>query len=209
MFCVRRWAARSISRKVSFGTTTGGPSSNIFWKRRWVEQSLPFNATAFPCSSPTICTSMCRAPWQSCIMKIGDPGTSFCTWMKLLSKSFSSCTILIPFPPPPSEALIITGNPMLLIASLACSTVLTVPFRKMSSGMVPSGPKLASRPSPLHGMDGTPAVCAKMLAAILSPSTDITGEVGPMKVMPSGFRRSGSLGFSEACPQPGHTASTP
>ena len=49
----------------------------------------------------------------------------------------------------------------------------------------------------------------KQGAAILSPSTDITGEVGPMKVMPSGFRRSGSLGFSEACPQPGHTASTP
>lgn len=35
----------------------------------------------------------------------------------------------------------------------------------LSSGMVPSGPKLASRPSPLHGMDGTPAVCAKMLAS--------------------------------------------
>lgn len=45
--------------------------------------------------------------------------------------------------------------------------------------------------------------------AILSPSTDITGEVGPMKVMPSGFNRSGNLGFSDACPQPGQTASTP
>lgn len=114
---------------------------------------------------------------------------------------------------------------MFWIASLACSTVLTVPLRKMScnflgkqfstcrvesvqvetieslyiyiyiirqglhdmlislnvswlglghpqsccisSGMVPSGPRSACRPSPLHGMEGTPAVCARMLASAL------------------------------------------
>lgn len=86
---------------------------------------------------------------------------------------------------PPSEALIITGKPMDSLFSFACSTVLTVPSRKMScnaswgrsgleisdfhrrsSGMVPSGPKFACRPSPLHGMDGTPAVWAKMLALV-------------------------------------------
>ena len=120
---------------------------------------------------------------------------------------------------------------MFWIASLACSTVLTVPLRKMScnflgkqfstcrvesvqvetikslyihiniyiyifiikqglhdmlislnvswlglghpqsccisSGMVPSGPRSACRPSPLHGIEGTPAVCARMLALAL------------------------------------------
>lgn len=119
-----------------------------------------------------------------------------CAGERLLSKSFSSCTMRMPFPPPPastihttlatswnrrtiqckitqknikkshfllhfakprppcgawpspksqvpchinqlsrsppSEALIITGKPMFWIASLACSTVLTVPLRKMS-----------------------------------------------------------------------------
>lgn len=54
-------------------------SSKIFWKRRCVEQSRPFSATAWPCSSPTICTSMCLAPVQSCIRKMGDPITSFVT----------------------------------------------------------------------------------------------------------------------------------
>ena len=209
---------------------------------------------------------MCRAPWHSCIMKIGEPGTSFCTWMKprvslsrpqTLPKPRSSpgatdsvletgplrvpCAfsdykahgvhrnrtkcydfgrqraalqvlLLLHHPnplatstskeprkiprhgqtgmsfrhsAPPSEALIITGKPMDSLFSFACSTVLTVPWRKMScnaswgrlgleisdfhrrsSGMVPSGPKFACRPSPLHGMDGTPAVWAKMLALV-------------------------------------------
>ena len=58
-------------------------------------------------------------------------------------------------------------------------------------------------------MDGTFAVCAKMFAAILSPKTDMTGAGGPMKAMPFSFNAVGSLGFSEAWPQPGQTASTP
>lgn len=46
---------------------------------------------------------------------------------------------------------------------------------KVSSGMVPSLVNSAFSPSPLQGMDGTPAVCARMPAAILSPSTDLKG----------------------------------
>ena len=37
-------------------------------------------------------------------------------------------------------------------------------------------------PSPFHGIVETPAFCATRLEPILSPSTRITGEVGPMKV---------------------------
>ena len=47
-----------------------------------------------------------------------------------------------------------------------------------------------------------------MLAAILSPNTDMTGAVGPMKWMPRADSAAGSRGFSEACPHPGQTAST-
>ena len=40
---------------------------------------------------------------------------------------------------------------------------------KVSSGMVPSSVNSAVSPSPLQGMDGTPAVWARMPAAILGP----------------------------------------
>ena len=46
---------------------------------------------------------------------------------------------------------------------------------------------------------GAFAVCARMLAAILSPKAAMTPEGGPMKVMPSSFSFAGSLGFSLAC----------
>ncbi len=61
-----------------------------------------------------------------------------------------------------------------------------------------SSVKLASRPSPDHGMDGTFAVCAKMFAAILSPNTLITGAVGPMNCTPIALSEVGSFGFSDA-----------
>mmetsp|Transcript_39595 Transcript_39595/g.119673 ORF Transcript_39595/g.119673 Transcript_39595/m.119673 type:complete len:224 (-) Transcript_39595:296-967(-) len=208
MFCVSRCAARSIFVKVSFGTMAGGPSSKIFWKRRCVEQSRPLSATALPCMSPTIWTSMWRAPWQSCMTKMGDPGgASLCTWGKLAWISSFVPHMRMPLPPPPSDALTITGKPMRSAHAMASSAFVTKPFLKVSSGMVPSGVKSAVKPSPDQGMEGTPAVCARMLAAILSPSTDMTGEVGPMKVIPSSFNCFGKSGFSEACPQPGHTAS--
>ena len=58
-------------------------------------------------------------------------------------------------------------------------------------------------------MEGTWAVWARMLAAILSPKTAMTGAVGPMNVMPAAAHAVGSAGFSLAWPQPGQTASTP
>ena len=39
-------------------------------------------------------------------------------------------------------------------------------------------------------------------------SLGLAPDGGPMKVMPFAFKVAGSLGFSLACPQPGHTAST-
>ena len=44
---------------------------------------------------------------------------------------------------------------------------------KVESGMVPSEVSSAVSPSPLQGIEGTPAVWARMPAAILSPKTDL------------------------------------
>lgn len=43
----------------------------------------------------------------------------------------------------------------------------------MESGIVPSEVSSAVSPSPLQGIEGTPAVWARMPAAILSPKTDL------------------------------------
>ena len=61
-------------------------------------------------------------------------------------------------------------------------------------------------PSPLHGSVGTPAVCATMEDAILSPSAHMAFSGGPMNMISCLWRSSGSLGFSEAWPHPAHTA---
>ena len=42
----------------------------------------------------------------------------------------------------------------------------------------------AVNPDPDHGKVGTPAVCATMLDAILSPSNHIDVSDGPMNIMP-------------------------
>mmetsp|Transcript_33206 Transcript_33206/g.73178 ORF Transcript_33206/g.73178 Transcript_33206/m.73178 type:complete len:203 (-) Transcript_33206:475-1083(-) len=186
----------------------GGPSSKIFWNLRCVEQSRPFRATAFPYSSPTIWTSRCLAPVHSCIMKIGEPGTSFCTWMNWFLSSEGSCTMRMPLPPPPSEALIITGYPISSATTAACSGVNTHALSKTSLGICPFASRPASMPWPDQGMEGTFAVCARMLADTLSPNAAMTDAVGPMNWIPLLFRVDGRRGFSEACPQPGQTAST-
>mmetsp|Transcript_10656 Transcript_10656/g.39113 ORF Transcript_10656/g.39113 Transcript_10656/m.39113 type:complete len:223 (+) Transcript_10656:5967-6635(+) len=208
MFLHRRWADRSICLKISGSAITGGPSSKIFWNRLCVEQSRPLRAMAFPCSSPTICTSKCLALVHNCIMKTGDPGTSATTCSYWARNCDSLVDLRIPLPPPPSDALIMTGYPMRSATSRASSTLFTIAFLKISSGMVPSSVRSAVRPSPLHGMEGTFAVCARMFAAILSPRTLITGDGGPRNVIPFSLSAFGSFGFSEAWPQPGHTAST-
>mmetsp|Transcript_23599 Transcript_23599/g.57154 ORF Transcript_23599/g.57154 Transcript_23599/m.57154 type:complete len:223 (+) Transcript_23599:5435-6103(+) len=208
MDCVSLWAARSISLNVAGGTIVGGPSSKIFWKRLCVEQSRPLRATAFPWASPTIWTSMCRAFLQSCIINIGEPGTSLETCTKLLRSSSSLSDMRIPFPPPPSEAFSMTGYPIRLAASTASSAVVTMALLKISFGILPVSSRSAVNPSPDHGMEGTSAVWARMLAAILSPSRDITRPSGPMNLIPSSLSESGSSGFSDAWPHPGQTAST-
>mmetsp|Transcript_68059 Transcript_68059/g.191850 ORF Transcript_68059/g.191850 Transcript_68059/m.191850 type:complete len:221 (+) Transcript_68059:5478-6140(+) len=204
----RRCAAFSASRKASLGAMVGGPSSNIFWKRRCVEQSRPMRAITLPCSSPTSCTSRCRAPTQSCIMKTGEPTTSARTRSQAIRSSFSFWHFRIPLPPPPSEAFSTTGYPMRFAQAIASSTLWRQALLKGSCGMLPSAWISAVTPSPFQGMHGTPEDWARIVEAILSPRACITGAVGPRNVIPSLSRALGSSGFSLACPQPGHTACT-
>ncbi len=59
---------------------------------------------------------------------------------------------------------------------------------------------------PDQGSVGTPAVCATMLDAILSPSNHMACSDGPMNMIPFLAKSSGSFGFSDAWPQPAQTA---
>ena len=78
-----------------------------------------------------------------------------------------------------------------------------------STSMRPSAVFSTVTPEPDHETHGTPADCAMMVEAILSPSRNMERSVGPMKMMPISSHVRGSAGFSDACPQPGHTASHP
>ena len=51
-------------------------------------------------------------------------------------------------------------------------------------GTLPSASAATSTPLPDHEMHGTPADCAMMVEAILSPSKNIDVSLGPMNVMP-------------------------
>ncbi len=145
------------------------------------------------------------------------PGCSFSTCGNAADSSSAFLHMRMPLPPPPSDALSMTGYWTRSAAARASSAEWTQPASNVSRGIVPSSWRLACKgPSspglpkdPLQGMEGTFAVWAKILAAILSPSTLMTGAGGPMKAMPFSFKALGSFGFSEAWPQPGQTASTP
>lgn len=61
-------------------------------------------------------------------------------------------------------------------------------------------------PEPDHGNVGISAVCATILEAILSPRANIAFSGGPINAILFLSNSFGSSGFSEACPQPAHTA---
>ena len=61
-----------------------------------------------------------------------------------------------------------------------------------SSGIFPSSSSCAVSPSPLQGIEGTFAVCARIFAAILSPKAAITVDLGPIKTIPKSARLAGN-----------------
>mmetsp|Transcript_75 Transcript_75/g.163 ORF Transcript_75/g.163 Transcript_75/m.163 type:complete len:213 (-) Transcript_75:438-1076(-) len=198
-----------MSSHTALSAATGGPSSMIFWCLRCTEQSRPLRAMASPYSSAMSCTSRCLLFFESFMMKIGEPGTSPLTCLYLSSTSSMELTILMPLPPPPSDALIMTGKPILSHSFLALSAVLTLHSSSSFSPRLPVALSyMALTPSPFQEIQGTPAVCAMMVDPILSPSACMAGPGGPMNLMPCFLSVFGRAGFSDACPHPAQTAST-
>ena len=191
-----------------------GASSMIFWCRRCTEQSRPNKLIAWPYWSASTCTSRCRAALASFITNTGDPGTSpTAAWYSCTNMS-GDTHFRMPLPPPPSDALIITGKPMRCAIASPSSAECTHARSYASSGTLtyPSVLCIVSvMPVPDHGRHGTFACCATIVDEILSPSARIAVPGGPRNRI-RGSRRasiSGSRGFSDACPQPAHTACTP
>ena len=75
----------------------------------------------------------------------------------------------MPLPPPPADALTITGRPMSLATTSASS----------ASAMMPSEP----------GVTGTPAAVIVARAAALSPMRSMLSGDGPMNLMPCSRQR--------------------
>lgn len=146
----------SMSSKTSNFAIMAGASSMIFWCLLWMEQSRPNNDIALPYWSAKSWTSKCLAHLANFIINIGDPGTSAWTYWNIiiislihfylswflpsfppplfsftclnwLGNSSPLSTLRIPFPPPPSDAFIMTGNPIFCAAAKPSSTVCTQP----------------------------------------------------------------------------------
>ena len=117
-----------------------------------------------------------------------------------------SVTLRMPLPPPPSDALIMRGNPTRSAAEAASATLLTL-AESMSAWDSPSVAYLTRTSAPFHAMVGTPADWAMMVEPILSPNARMAAPEGPMNLMLFAFSVSGSVGYSLACPHPAHTAS--
>ena len=92
-------------------------------------------------------------------------------------------TALIPLPPPPAEALIITGNPILLEILIASS----------SDSIAPPDP----------GMVGTFALFIVDTAVALSPIFSIISGEGPINFILCSEHIFENLAFSERNPYPG------
>ena len=105
-------------------------------------------------------------------------------------------------PKPLSRTLSMTGYPISRQLASASSRLCTHADWYACSGMVTSSAEWCTveTPEPLHGSVGTPAACARMLDAILSPSAAMALSRGPRKIIPSSVSSRGSSGFSDAWP---------
>ncbi|KAH3672384.1 hypothetical protein WICMUC_004220 [Wickerhamomyces mucosus] len=94
--------------------------------------------------------------------------------------SSPSLTTLIPRPPPPKAALIMTGNPYFSTKACASSTLSIGPG--------------------VPGTVGTPAASAKFLALTLSPTESIILFEGPIQVIPAASTFPANSEFSDKKP---------
>ena len=152
-----------------------------------MEQSRSYKCTILPCASPIICTSICfGSTIHFSTYTSSEPKAAFASdFARSYEDARSSifCTIRIPRPPPPSDALIITGKP--LVSTKSCTSC------KLSTG--PSVP----------GITGIAAAIACSRAFTLSPNMSSCSDFGPMKTIPSSSQRRAKSTFSDKKPYPG------
>ena len=138
----------------------------------------------FPAESAIICISICLGSSMNFSIKTRSSpkleAASLTAARNPSLTSFSLKATRMPFPPPPAEAFIMTGNPIsaaTLTASLLSASTPTYP-----------------------GTVLTPAPAAIFLDSILSPMAAIAFTPGPMNVMPSSASFSAKVAFSERNP---------
>ncbi len=105
---------------------------------------------------------------------------SACATPNPIRSCFSSHATRMPRPPPPADALMITGNPMSRASDTASST----------SAITPS----------LPGTTGSPAARMVRRATALSPIWRIISGVGPMNTNPHDAHTSAKCAFSDRNP---------
>lgn len=106
---------------------TAGASSMTFWCRLWMEQSLSNRYTALPCVSANTCTSTCLGSATYCSKSTMESPKDFCDSVRADSNAWKNSSsfhaILIPFPPPPRTAFIISGKPIFFASIIKVSFV--------------------------------------------------------------------------------------
>ena len=156
-----------------------------------MEHSLSPKWIKFPNWSPKTWISICFGNSINFSIKtLSSPKLDFASFtaeLKFSFNSFSLKAILIPFPPPPAEALTINGKPIFFDSDKAF-------FKSL----------ITSRPP---GTTETPASFAIFLDSILSPIKEIAWLGGPIKIFPILLTSSLKATFSDKKPYPGWTAS--
>ena len=161
-----------------------GLSSIIFWWLRCTEQSRSPRATTLPWLSAIICTStwrgFCTARSRYIVLSAKAFTLSRCAMLNMSAKSSSDSDTRMPLPPPPDDALIMMGQPILRACSSASPTS-WMPF------FVP-------------GTTGTPASIMVRRAWLLLPMRSMTSGVGPMNAMSLSRHIFANVEFSERKP---------
>ena len=164
-----------------------GASSKSFWLFLWIEQSRSPRYTVFPCLSARIWNSICLGFNISFSMYMSSLPNAALASAFAVSKALTISSLLkaflIPLPPPPAEALIRTGYPILSASSTASLAVFTIPLEPGTTGISFS--------------------IISFLAACLSPIFLIISEDGPMKQILFSSHFFTKSGFSDKNPNPG------
>jgi hypothetical protein len=186
-------AAAPIAARRAASSRGEGASSMIFWCRRWMLHSRSPRCSTVPCVSASTWISMCRGrSTNRSASSVSSPNAASASRRAPASASGSSSaerTSRMPFPPPPADGLISTGNPT------------------PASAAVSSSSEIPGAPAP--GTTGTLAAATAALARILSPMIAIAEAEGPMNATRALAHACANPAFSDRNPYPGCTASEP